>query len=228
MKKNRFLWFLMIALIVPMMAISCEKKQHNSDSDDESDSSSKSEKVESDDDNSDTEKQETIDGEYKLEKESIANFFEQDILGEAKKAGITVNMFSSFNFNDGDELKCQIVFKGAYPIENNNKMSVNILVRASGTWEYDQDKKQLTANIKDVTLDNKDIEITFNNNNAKAKDAMNYIGGKEGLRKRLKIDADMEKFKGTKIFEDVTIMTDGFTAKKQDSKKTVKFEKVEY
>ena len=228
MKRNRLLWILMIALVVPLMTIGCDKKHASNSNDDDDDSSNpKSEKVDSDESDSKKEEKKLIFGEYKLEKESVKNFFEQDLLSEAKKAGINIDIFSSFNFNDDDMLKCQVIFKGSYPIGSSNRMTVNILVRGTGTWQHNRADKLLTVNIDNVTLSNDDIDISFTKDDAAAKQALNYVGGKDGLRKMLKIDADMEKFKGTQVFTVTRLQPDGFTIKRQESDKRMKFDKVE-
>lgn len=225
MKKNRLLWILMLVLIVPALALSgCDKKKHHYDSDDDEDSSdsSKTENVEKG-------KKKLISGEYKLDKESYEAFFGEDIEKAARAQGATVDVLTSFNFNDNDDLDVQMVYNASmYFKEIQNTMKINIVIGAAGKWHHDQDNKQLTVSIDDLKIN--DVDFNFAKEDATTKEIERQLGGKEGMKqkmmKEMNIEGEMEKVKKTQVFTVTRLQPDGFTIKPLDNNKRVKFEKV--
>ncbi len=228
MKKNRLLWILMLALIVPALVLSgCEKKKHHYDDDEDEDST---EQVESDDSDGKKEKKKLIFGEYKLDKESYEAFFGEDIEKAAKAQGATVDMLTSFNFNDDDNLDVQMVYNASiYFREISNTLKINMVIGATGKWHHDQENKQLTVSIDDLKIN--DADFSFAKENATTKEIRRQLGGEEGLKKQMmkemNIEGEMEKVKKTQVFTVTRLQPDGFTIKPLDSEKRVKFEKVD-
>ncbi|MBR5639641.1 MAG: hypothetical protein IKW83_07755 [Muribaculaceae bacterium] len=232
MKKNRLLWILMIVLIVPMIAISCEKKHHRGgdDDDDESSDSKKSEKVESDDDSdSKKEKKKLISGEYNLDKESYEAFFGEDIEKAAKDQGGSVDILTSFNFNDDDALDIQMVYNASLYIKDiRNTLKMKMIIGIDGKWYHDQDNKQLTVSIDNLKIN--DMNFSFAKEDATTKEIRRQLGGEEAMKQQLmeemNIENEMKKVKGTQVFKVTRLQPDGFTIKPLDSEKRIKFEKV--
>ena len=219
----------MLAIIVPALTMSCEKKKHHRDDDDDDDKS-KSEKVESDDSNSKKEKKKLISGEYKLDQDSYEAFFGEDIIAAAKKEGGTLDVMTSFNFNDDDDLDVQMVYNfSMYVKEIRNTMKINVFIGASGKWFHDQSNKKLTVSIDDLKIN--DMEIKFAKEDATTKEIRRQLGGDEAMKKQLMqemdIDNEMQNVKGTQEFLVTRLQPDGFTVKPLDSDKRVKFEKVD-
>lgn len=226
MKKNRLLWFLMLALVLPAMVLSsCEKKKYHYDDEDED----STEQVESDDSDSKKEKK-LIYGEYKLDNESFEAFFGEDIEKSAKEQGATLDILTSFNFNDDDALDIQMVYNASiYFKEIRNTLKLNMIIGADGKWHHDQDLKQLTVSIDNLKIN--DVNFSFAKEDATTKEIERQLGGKEGMKqqlmKEMDIDAEMEKVKKTQVFTVTRLQPDGFTLKPLDSDKRVKFEKVD-
>ncbi|MBP5687158.1 MAG: hypothetical protein J6X22_00755 [Muribaculaceae bacterium] len=228
MKKNRFLWILMLAIVVPALVLSgCEKKKHHYDDDEDDDEST--EQVESDD--SDGKKQKKlIFGEYELEQESIVNFFGEDIVEDVKQEGGNLDLMSSFNFKDDDQLGLQIIYKLSMPIkEIRNTLNINVIFDASGTWNHNQEDKLLTVTIQDAKLN--DMDIKFAKEDVYTKEVLKQLGGYEGLKNQMKsemdIDTELAKVKKTQVFSVTRLQPDGFTIKPLDNEKRIKFQKVD-
>ena len=228
MKKKRLLWILMIALIVPMIAVSCEKKHYNYD--DDEDDESTSEQVDSDDSDTKKEKKKLIYGEYKLDKESYEAFFGEDIEKSAKAQGANLDMLTSFNFNDDDVLNIQMVYTASmYFKEIRNTLNINMVIGATGKWHHDRENKQLTVSIDNLKVN--DATFKFAKEDATTKEIRRQLGGDEGLKnqmmKEMNIEAEMEKVKKTQVFTVTRLQPDGFTIKPLDNDKRVKFQKVD-
>lgn len=228
MKKNRLFWILMLAVLVPALVLSaCEKKKKYHYDDEEEDEST--EQVESGDSDSKKEKK-LIFGEYKLDKESFEAFFGEDIEKSAKEQGATLDILTSFNFNDDDALDVQMVYNASiYFKEIRNTLKLNMIIGATGKWHHDQENKQLTISIDDLSIN--DASFTFAKEDATTKEIRRQLGGDEGFKnqmmKEMDIDAEMEKVKKTQVFTVTRLQPDGFTIKPLDSEKRVKFEKVD-
>lgn len=228
MKKNRLFWILMLAVLVPALVLSaCEKKKKYHYDDEEEDEST--EQVESGDSDSKKEKK-LIFGEYKLDKESFEAFFGEDIEKSAKEQGATLDILTSFNFNDDDALDVQMVYNASiYFKEIRNTLKLNMIIGATGRWHHDQENKQLTISIDDLSIN--DASFTFAKEDATTKEIRRQLGGDEGFKnqmmKEMDIDAEMEKVKKTQVFTVTRLQPDGFTIKPLDSEKRVKFEKVD-
>jgi len=237
MKRKSLFWFIIIALVVPMIAISCNNKKSYLDDDDDSDESSdstksKTEQVEDNDTKEETkEEKKLIFGEYKLKDESVTNFFGEDIVGNAKAEGVNLDLETSFIFNDDDELDCQIFFNtSTYFREIRNTMKMDLVFSATGHWNHDQANKQLTITLDEIKLD--DVELKFAKQDATTKQILAQFGGEEGVKKavmkEMNVESEMEKVKGTQVFTITRLQPDGFTIKPLDSEKRVKFDKVTY
>lgn len=228
MKKNRLFWILMLAVLVPALVLSaCEKKKKYHYDDEEEDEST--EQVESGDSDSKKEKK-LIFGEYKLDKESFEAFFGEDIEKSAKEQGATLDILTSFNFNDDDALDVQMVYNASiYFKEIRNTLKLNMIIGATGKWHHDQENKQLTISIDDLSIN--DASFTFAKEDATTKEIRRQLGGDEGFKnqmmKEMDIDTEMEKVKKTQVFTVTRLQPDGFTIKPLDSEKRVKFEKVD-
>jgi hypothetical protein len=228
MKKNRLFWILMLAVLVPALVLSaCEKKKKYHYDDEEEDEST--EQVESGDSDSKKEKK-LIFGEYKLDKESFEAFFGEDIEKSAKEQGATLDILTSFNFNDDDALDVQMVYNASiYFKEIRNTLKLNMIIGATGKWHHDQENKQLTISIDDLKIN--DANFSFAKEDATTKEIRRQLGGDQGFKnqmmKEMDIDAEMEKVKKTQVFTVTRLQPDGFTIKPLDSEKRVKFEKVD-
>ena len=228
MKKNRLFWILMLAVLVPALVLSaCEKKKKYHYDDEEEDEST--EQVESGDSDSKKEKK-LIFGEYKLDKESFEAFFGEDIEKSAKEQGATLDILTSFNFNDDDALDVQMVYNASiYFKEIRNTLKLNMIIGATGKWHHDQENKQLTISIDDLKIN--DANFSFAKEDATTKEIRRQLGGDKGFKnqmmKEMDINAEMEKVKKTQVFTVTRLQPDGFTIKPLDSEKRVKFEKVD-
>ncbi len=228
MKKNRLLWFMMLMLLVPAIVLSgCEKKKYHYDDEDDEDST---EQVESDDSDSKKEKKKLIFGEYKLDKESFEAFFGEDIEKAAKEQGASLNILTSFNFNDDDVLDVEMVYTASiYFKEIRNTLKLNMIIGATGKWYHDQDNKQLTISIDDLKIN--DADFTFAKEDATTREIRRQLGGDEGFKeqmmKEIDIESEMNNVKKTQVFTVTRLQPDGFTIKPLDGDKRVKFEKVE-
>ena len=228
MKKNRLFWILMLAVLVPALVLSaCEKKKKYHYDDEEEDEST--EQVESGDSDSKKEKK-LIFGEYKLDKESFEAFFGEDIEKSAKEQGATLDILTSFNFNDDDALDVQMVYNASiYFKEIRNTLKLNMIIGATGKWHHDQENKQLTISIDDLKIN--DANFSFAKEDATTKEIRRQLGGDQGFKnqmmKEMDINAEMEKVKKTQVFTVTRLQPDGFTIKPLDSEKRVKFEKVD-
>ena len=225
MKKNRLLWILMLVVLVPALALSCNKKKYHYDDDDEENS----EQVDSEDSDSKKEKK-LISGEYKLDKESFEAFFGEDIESSAKEQGAVLDILTSFNFNDDDALDIQMVYNASiYLKEIRNTLKMNMIIGATGKWHHDQGIKQLTVSIDDLKIN--DVNFSFAKEDATTKEIERQLGGKEGMKqqmmKEMNIEGEMEKVKKTQVFTVTRLQPDGFTIKPLDSDKRVKFDKVD-
>lgn len=217
----------MLALIVPALVLSgCKNKKYHLDDDEDEDST---EQVESDDSDSKKEKK-LIYGEYKLDNESFEAFFGEDIEQSVKEQGATLDILTSFNFNDDDDLDVEMVYNASiYFQEIRNTMKFNIMIGATGKWHHDQVLKQLTVSIDDLKVN--DVDFSFAKEDATTREIMRQLGGEEGLKqqmmKEMNIEDEMEKVKKTQVFTITRLQPDGFTIKPLDSDKRVKFEKVD-
>ncbi len=218
----------MLAVLVPALVLSaCEKKKKYHYDDEEEDEST--EQVESGDSDSKKEKK-LIFGEYKLDKESFEAFFGEDIEKSAKEQGATLDILTSFNFNDDDALDVQMVYNASiYFKEIRNTLKLNMIIGATGKWHHDQENKQLTISIDDLKIN--DANFSFAKEDATTKEIRRQLGGDQGFKnqmmKEMDIDAEMEKVKKTQVFTVTRLQPDGFTIKPLDSEKRVKFEKVD-
>ena len=218
----------MLVLVVPALTLgSCDKKKHYYDDEDDDESS---EQVDSEDSDSKKEKKKLIYGEYKLDKESFEAFFGEDIEKSAKEQGATLDILTSFNFNDDDYLDIQMVYNASiYFKEIRNTIKINMIIGADGKWHHDQENKQLTVSVDNLKIN--DVDFSFAKEDATTKEIERQLGGKEGMKqqmmKEMDIEGEMEKVKKTQVFTVTRLQPDGFTIKPLDSDKRVKFEKVD-
>ena len=200
MKKNHLLWLLMVAIIVPMLTMSCNKNKRSYDKDDDEET----EKTEK------TEKKKLIDGEYKLEQESLEIIFGDEMKNLKMEQGMNSDIDASFYFNDDDQLDCDFnMLISQYVPEISNTMKLEFVINAIGTWTHDKEDKTLTIKFKDVTVG--DFHLKFAKENATTKEIRKQIGGEEALKKEMLKEINTEDFKKTTVFKVTRLQPDGFT-----------------
>lgn len=201
MKRSGLLWILMLALIVPALALSgCDKKKHHNDSDDDESSTEKSEK-----------KPEII-GEYELDEEGIRVLF-SDAMDSCDR---DLNFRCVLSFGDDNEFRLNYITEASvYDSDLDNNMQFYLDVQGEGTWKYDKKDKLLTINIK--TADLEDFDFSFAKDNDMTEAFINEYGGMDALKEDMRVSfmGEMEPsdLYGEQEFKITELTDDGFYAR---------------
>lgn len=216
MKRKHLLWLLMVALVVPMLTMSCKDTKRYRDMDDEE--SEVTEKKEN---------KKLIFGEYELEQESLEAIFGEEMKSLKTEQGMNSDINSRFFFNDDDELDCDFTCKfSQYIPDIANTMKLDFVLKMSGTWQHDKGEKTLTIKFRDVDV--KDFKLSFAKENSTTKAIRDQIGGEEDMKKQMMKEMDLETFKKTTVFNVTRLMPDGFSVTVVDGDgQRIKFKKVD-
>lgn len=225
MKRNGLLWLLMLALIVPALALSgCKEKKHSRDKDDDESSSSSTEKVE----RKKKKDKEDIDitGRYELDEASVKAMLGDNTggLGDDAKFRCVLDL------GDYENLKLDFIIDASmYSPDLYNTMIISTDLSGTGTWKYDKGDKILTINISNASLAN--FDVRFAENKAKTNAIIKQAGGMEKfktlMRNELAKSFDSSAICGIEEFK-ITELTDfGFYARTVSGEiQKVRFERV--
>lgn len=213
MKRNGLLWLLMLALLVPVLALSsCDKKKHHYDNDDD-ESTEKSEKKKKND----------IAGEYEMDKESVMMLLgdNADSFGDDSDVSCVLNM--------DDDKKLKLVFNinaSMYipDIENTMRISIDIIGR--GSWKYDKKDKLLSMDITRADIDY--FDLSFDDQNEKTDAVLAELGGMDAFKEQMKEGFNPDDLCEKKEFKITELTDDGFYARTISGEiKKVKFNRVD-
>lgn len=216
MKKTRLLWILVIALIIPTFATSCDLI--NSLKDKVTSSKEKTEKTEE----SKEKPQPTIEGKYNLDKESTLALIGEEAFNDPD---ITeYNLKSEFNFNKDDSLAIRLLCRlSIFSSDINNTIILKFLIKCHGTWGYDKESKKLTLNVDKSQIG--ECDLKFDHEDRYTQMLRKQYGSDAALaqviKQQIKIDDMAKDATGSQTVKEIT--DNGFTI--EENGKTIEFKK---
>ena len=211
MKQTRFLWILMVVLLVPAMALSgCDKKKRvNRDDDDDDSSSGSKEKSEQVDKEKEKEKNfDDLTGEYILDQDGTLLMMGEEIPNN----GVEYNLEGKVYLEKNNEL----LFKPTMVLSTYNQyvettLTLTYHIEINGTWNYD--KKQRLLNVETTSGNILDVDMSYDKYTDKLDKTIKEEGGIEKVKENLKNEMNQDNFKKVFQFKVTDLNEDGFFAR---------------
>lgn len=220
MKPTRFLWMLMVALLVPAMALSgCDKKKHvNRDDDDDNSSSGSSDSTEM------VKKLDDITGRYEMDEEGVL-----ELVG----ANASPDIDFSCNMVLEDNNRASLVISAdasIYDTNYDNTMLVFFEVTGIGKWEYNEKTRMLKLKIQESS--NTDFDLSFEKDNDATRTFIAEHGGMDSLKEKIKetifSEFNPESLNTTSEYKITELNEDGFYARNVTKNGHGKIQKVKF
>ena len=204
MKRNGLLWILMLVVLVPALALSCNKKKHHYD-DEEEESIEKSEK------------KTDISGKYELDEESVRALFADN----ADLDDTHLDFRCVMTLDDDNDLRLKLIVEASdYEEDIENTINLYFELLGRGTWKYDKKEKILVTEITEADID--DYNVSFAEDNEQTDAFIAEAGGMDEIKEVMK-EAFMEGFAPSEIcgeqeFKITELTDDGFYARTTSGK----------
>ena len=219
MKTTSLFKLLVIAIIVPMLAVGCDFIKSKMGS-----TSEESEKTEKTEDAEKTEEKPapTISGVYDLDKDNTFALIGEEPFDDPDITDY--NLKAQFNFAQEDSLGIRLVCRlNIFSADINNTIILKFLIKCNGTWEFDKESKKLSLNVVETSIE--DTELKFDHEDQYTKKLRNYYGSDAALtreiKKQIKVDELAKSATSIQTVKDIT--EDGFSM--DSNGKTIQFVK---
>ena len=223
MKLTRLLWILMVAMLVPALALSsCDgkKKRANHDDDDESSSSSSdsTEMVKKE------KKTDDISGSYEMDRESVMDLFVSEV---PDSDVVSVDAKYRLDLNEDNTLKISYIYYcSIYLPEYDTNMNNEYETIGRGTWSYDKKQRLLYLDIRESEL--ADADFSFDDENEQVKAEIEAAGGYEAFKNEIISGLDTDNVFEDAEFKITELTDDGFYARLSTRKDIkVKFNRID-
>lgn len=200
MKSIRLFWILMVALLVPAMALnSCGFKRSHHYHDDDDDGSEKVEKK-------NKKKLDDIIGEYKLDEDGTLA-----LLGENMPANdeVDYSLESKVYLKKNNKLVFRpIVAVSTYNEYVETTLTFTYKIESIGTWNYDKEQGLLTLEINDGKV--VDFDLSYDEYTDRLEEAIDASGGLESVKESYMAQYSHNNFQNTLQLKVTDLNSDGF------------------